>query len=365
MLEDQAYILGEILTLVDREQPEGVIIAGDVYDKSVPACEAVGMLDDFLTELVARRIKIFIVSGNHDSAERLGFGSRIMEKNGLHIAGSFQGGMEKVTLEDEFGPLHVHLLPFIKPAMVGGYFPDAEIATYHEAVNQVIRAGAVDMAGRNILIAHQFVTSGNAEPERSESETASVGGLDNVDASIFEDFDYVALGHLHGPQSIGREMVRYAGSPLKYSFSEVHQQKSVAMVTLGAKGDVSLELLGLAPRVEMRELKGQLSQLIAAAQADQEGNKDYIRAILTDEGEIYDAVGQLRRVFPNFMRIEFAQQSREQSEDSRTAASGDVACKTPLELFGEFYHDQLDRELDQAQLNLLAEVFARVGGMPE
>ena len=363
MLEDQKYILKEILQIVDEVKPMGVLMAGDIYDKSVPAGEAVEVLDEFLTELVSRKVQLFIVSGNHDSAERLNFGSRIMEKNGVHIAGTFDGRLKHIEIKDEFGPVNIYLLPFVKPAMVNQYYPDMDIQSYEEAVKVVISASQIDEQERNILVAHQFITSGSKEPERSDSETLAIGGLDNIDASVFEIFDYVALGHLHGPQSIGREMIRYAGSPLKYSFSEARQHKSVTILELVQKGTSDIQTIPLTALHDMREIKGPLAELVRVGDSLPEISQDYMRAILTDEDEVYDAIGQLRQVYPNMMRIDFENCRSKQDINSKTAASGDVAQKSSLELFEEFYAKQNNLEMTQEQSLIIQEVLEKIGGV--
>ncbi len=283
MLDDQKYILNEILRIVDEAKLSAILISGDIYDKSVPAGEAVEVLDEFLTELVVRNVQIFIVSGNHDSPERLTFGSRIMMKNGVHIAGTFDGSLNHITLADEFGPLHIFLLPFIKPAMVSPYYTGQDILSYEDAAKAVISSCQIDIKERNILVAHQFITSGGKEPERSESESISIGGLNNIDTSVFQSFDYVALGHLHGPQSIGRETVRYAGSPLKYSFSEVRQNKAVTILEFGPKGTLNIQTQTLTPVRDIREIKGPLSELIQAGASMGSTCEDYVRAIWKDD----------------------------------------------------------------------------------
>lgn len=363
LLEDQKYILQEVLSIVDDVKPLGILMAGDIYDKSVPAGEAVEVLDEFLTEIFSRQVPLFIVSGNHDSAERLNFGSRIMQKNGVHIAGIFDGKLKHLVLEDEFGPVNIYLLPFIKPAMVNQYYPDEDIQSYEEAVNVVINATHINEGERNILVAHQFITSGTKHPERSDSETIAIGGLDNIDASVFKAFDYVALGHLHGPQSIGRETIRYAGSPLKYSFSEARQRKSVTILELVQKGTQDFKTVSLTALRDMREIKGPLEELIQAGASLAEISKDYIRAILTDEGEVYDAIGQLRQVYPNMMRIDFENSRSRQDGHSKTAASGDVARKSPFELFAEFYLKQNNLEMNQEQCLIIQEVLVQIGGV--
>ena len=249
MLEDQQYILGEILRIIDSEAPDAVLIAGDVYDKSVPSAEAVTLLDDFLVQLASRRVQTCLISGNHDSAERLSFGGRLMDAAGIHIAPVYDGSLTPLTLSDEHGPVDIYLLPFLKPVQVRRFFPDEDIESYTDAMAAVLRAANVDTARRNVLVAHQFVAG--AVP--CESEEFSVGGTDNVAVCVFDDFDYVALGHIHGPQKVGRETVRYCGTPLKYSFSEVSHKKSVTVVEMGEKGSVGIRTVPLVPRRDMSE----------------------------------------------------------------------------------------------------------------
>jgi len=361
LLEDQSHILQQILRVVDEVKPAGILLAGDIYDKSVPTGEAVEILDDFLTALASRDITLFMVSGNHDSPERLNFGSRIMEKNHVHIAGTYSGKLRKITLEDDLGPVNIYLLPFIKPAMVNPYFPDAVLETYEDALRAAVKSADVDESQRNVLVAHQFIISGGQLPQQSDSETITVGGLDNIDASAFAAFDYVALGHLHGPQSIGRETVRYAGSPLKYSFSEAHHHKSVTVLTLKEKGTVEIEAAALIPLRDMIEIKGPIAELVRQGEELPEKSQDYIRAIITDENDIYDAIGQLRQVYPNIMRIDFENSRTRQNLDSRTAASGDITLKSPMELFEEFYLNQNNSEMNPAQRGIMEEVFKQAG----
>lgn len=362
MLEDQNHILHEIMRITDDIKPDGIIMAGDIYDKSVPGGEAVEILDDFLTELASRKVQLFIVSGNHDSPERLNFGSRIMQKSGVHIAGTFSGGLKKISICDEFGPVNVYLLPFIKPAMVGAYFPDKGIESYEDAAQAVIDATSLDKNERNILVAHQFITSGGQQPERCESETLAIGGMDNIDASVFESFDYVALGHLHGPQSIGRNTVRYAGSPLKYSFSETRHHKSVTVLELWEKGNLDIQTIPLIPLRDMREIKGPIDELLRIGASLNETSKDYVHTIITDEGEVYDAIGQLRQIYPNIMHISFENSRNKQDIQSKTAASGDVAHKDPMELFCEFFLNQNNREMTEEQHRIMKEIFEQAGG---
>ncbi|MFT8889102.1 MAG: exonuclease SbcCD subunit D [Ethanoligenens sp.] len=352
LIEDQTYILSQILQIIDQEQPDSILLAGDIYDKSVPSGEAVEVFDTFLTALTTRDLPVFLISGNHDSPERLGFGSHIFRKNQVHIAGVFDGASQKITLTDMFGPVNIFLLPFLKPAAAAPFFPEMSLDSYTDAVCAALAACPADPAARNVLVAHQFVTSGAAEPARCDSETISVGGLDNVDVSVFDAFDYVALGHLHGPQRIGRDTVRYAGSPLKYSFSEARQHKSVTLVELAEKGQVSLRMVPLSPLRDMREIRGPIAELLRAAATP---TLDYIHATLTDTEDIYDAVGRLRQSYPNLMRLDFENEHTLPNTPSESAAS-DIAQKSTLQLFSEFYNSQNGTALSDEEQAVLAQV---------
>ncbi len=361
MIEDQEYILNEMLKIADLHKPQGILIAGDIYDKGIPCVEAVNLFDWFLTELHKRKLSVFLVSGNHDSSERLNFGGRILEENQIHIAGSFHGKLEKVILADENGPVNIYLMPFVKPVMVRRYYPETEIETYQEAVEAILASADINDRERNILVAHQFITSGSSEPERSDSEAVSLGGLDNIDASVFEVFDYVALGHIHGPQRIGRETIRYAGSPLKYSFSEARQIKSVTMVEMGAKGEVRYEKIPLTPIRDMREIKGPIAALTDPKIYSKANTLDYIHATLTDEEEVYDAIGKLRSVYPNIMRLDFENSRSIWNTDAKLAAA-DVDEKSAMELFAEFYESQNNVALPDKQRLIMENLFEEMAG---
>ena len=355
MLEDQQYILAEILQIIDREKPDGVLIAGDVYDKSVPSAEAVALLDDFLVRLSRRELRIFVISGNHDSPERMAFGGRLMERSGVHLAPVYDGRVEPVVLTDQYGPVKLYLLPFVKPSHVRRCFPEREIATYTDAVAAAIEAMGVDTAVRNVLVTHQFVTGA----ARCDSEELSVGGTDNVDAAVFDPFDYVALGHIHGPQQVGRETVRYCGTPLKYSFSEAGHKKSVTVVELGAKGSVTIRTIPLKPLRDMVELRGTYEEL--TLRAFYEGTsypRDYIHITLTDEDDIPDAVGKLRIIYPNLMKLDY--------DNKRTRAgihlegAEDVQQKSPLELLEEFYSNQNGQPMSEEQRAFARDMMERI-----
>ena len=355
MLEDQAHILRQILAILDGEQPDGVLIAGDVYDKSVPSVEAVGLLDGFLTELRTRGVPVLLISGNHDSPERLAFGGRVMDSCGIHISPVYGGALAPVTLQDEFGPVHVWLLPFVKPTHVRRWFPDADIESYTDAVAEAVAHMDIDTAARNVLVTHQFVTGGT----RSGSEELSVGGTDNVDSGVFAPFDYVALGHLHGAQHIGRETIRYAGSPLKYSFSEARQHKSVTVVTLGEKGDVQVRTAALTPLRELREIRGSYDELTARSFYEHTTYRsDYLHLILTDEQDVFDAMSRLRTIYPYLMTLDY--------DNARTRAAGGMSVpaeterRTPLELFEALYTRQNHRPMSEVQRAYIAQLMEQI-----
>lgn len=371
MLEDQAFILKQILEIADREKPDGVLLAGDLYDKPVPPAEAVGLLDWFLTELSARKIAVFAISGNHDSAERIAFGSRLMGDRGVFLSPVYDGTVEKVEMQDEYGTVCVYLLPFLKPAVVRGVWKhksdresgaehgeDAEhgentehgedtavdqIRTYDDALRRAVSSIQLDLSKRNLLVSHQFVTGAS----RCESEEIFVGGLDQIDASIFDDFDYVALGHIHSPQHVGRETVRYCGTPLKYSFSEAGQEKSVTVVELKEKGDVSISTIPLRPLRDLRKIKGTYLEVTSRDFYAQTNTSDYLQITLTDEEDILDGLQKLRIIYPNLMQLEYDnQRTRENQEILQVQAMEE---KSELELFEEFYQLQNNQPMSEEQ----------------
>ena len=355
MLEDQVHILRQILAILDDEQPDGVLIAGDVYDKSVPSVEAVELLDGFLTELRARGVPVLLISGNHDSAERLAFGGRLMEQSGIHIARVYNGMLAPLTLRDEYGSVDLYLLPFLRPVQVRRFFPESEIATYTEAMAAVLGAADIDKTHRNVLVTHQFVTGA----QTCDSEELSVGGTDNVDVSVFDDFDYVALGHIHGPQKIGRETVRYCGTPLKYSFSEVGHKKSVTVVELAEKGSVAIRTVPLVPKRDMSELRGAYNELML--RENYEGKpfrNDYLRITLTDEEDIPNAVNNLRTVYPYIMRLDY--DNRRTRTESHVDGAEQVERKRPLTLLEEFYESQNGQPMSEEQRSFAKQLMERI-----
>lgn len=353
MLEDQAYILDRILEIIDAEQPEAVLIAGDVYDKTIPSSEAVALLDDFLVKLADRSLAVLLISGNHDSPERLAFANRLMEGRGVYIAPVYHGEVTPVTLEDVHGLVDFWLLPFLKPVHLRRFFPEEGVESYTNAMACAIWHMPLDPARRNVLVTHQFVTGA----ERCESEEVSVGGADNVDASVFAPFDYVALGHLHGPQSIGEERVRYCGTPLKYSFSEVRHQKSVTVIELEEKGTLNLRAVPLTPKRDMVELRGGFAQISSPAFYEQVDRDAYVRVILTDENDIYGAMGQLRSIYPNLMRLDY--DNLRTRSGTAELEEADVK-RNPLELFEEFYQQQNHQPMSEEQRGYLAELLEAI-----
>lgn len=343
MLEDQKYILREILGIIEAEQPDGVIIAGDVYDKAIPPAEAVALLDEFLVRLAGMKQEVFVISGNHDSAERIAFGSRLMQQSGIHLSPVFSGRIAPVVLKDAEGEVHVWMLPFVKPVDVRRAYPEEEITDYTDAVRTVIRHMETDPSVRNVLVAHQFVTGA----VRSESEDVSVGGMDNVDASVFDGFDYVALGHIHGPQNIGKKTVRYCGTPLKYSFSEKDHVKSVTAVELGRKGETEVRTVPLRFLHDLREIRGTYEQLTLLKNYEGTAVDDYLRVILTDEEDVPDALARLRTIYPNIMKLDY--DNRRTRTSPEMAAAEAVRNKSGIELFDEFYTLQNGQPLSGEQ----------------
>ena len=357
LLEDQQFILSQILEVIDGERPDGVIIAGDVYDKSIPSTEAVQLFDDFLVRLAGRGLKVFVISGNHDSPERIAFGARLMDQSGVYLSPVYDGTLTPITLTDAHGPVHLYLLPFVKPSHVRRYYPEAGIGSYTDALCAALCGIPADPDARNLLITHQFVTGAS----RCDSEELSVGGTDNVEASLFDAFDYVALGHLHNPQQVHRETIRYCGSPLKYSFSESNITKSVTVISLAAKQEVSIRTVPLTPMRELRELRGSYEEL--TRRSYYQGTtyqEDYLHITLTDEDDIPDAIGKLRAIYHNIMKLDY--DNRRTRSRSDVLGAQDAEEKTPLDLFAEFYLLQNNQPMTEQQQAYVADLIAEIWG---
>ena len=343
MIEEQKYILNQMLDIVKEQNVPAVLIAGDVYDKAVPSAEAVQLFDTFLTALAQLDVKVCVISGNHDSAERIAFGAQLMKHRGVYMSPVYDGTVEKVLFEDDYGTVNVYLLPFLKPAMVRHALEDESITTYPEALRAAVEHMGIDVNERNVLVAHQFVTGAS----RCESEEVSVGGLDNVDADIFKDFDYVALGHIHSPQSVTRPEVRYCGTPLKYSFSEAGQEKSITLVDIKQKGAVDIQTVSLKPLRDLRKLRGTYEELMNRENYMGTATTDYVHITLTDEDDVPDGMHRLRSVYPNLMRLEYDNlRTRGQNHIDEAC---DVDMKSELELFEEFFEIQNNQAMSEEQ----------------
>jgi len=354
MLDDQKAILDEILVLSDKAQ--AVLIAGDIYDKGVPQADAVEVFDRFLTALRKKNKKVFMISGNHDTPERIAFASDILDNDGIYISPAFDGNVKKTTVSDEYGKINIYLLPFVKPPVVRRFFPQSKAETYNDAIKTVIENIDIDESERNILVCHQFVTGAT----RSDSEEINVGGLDNVDAEIFSKFDYVALGHIHRSQYVGYEKIRYCGTPLKYSFSEANDQKSVLMIMLNEKGTLKSEKLMLHPIHDMREIKGTYDKLMSKSSYTDSDRNDYLHITLTDNYEQPNAFYYLREVYPNIIRFDIEQKDGKASEYNATI--NEYKDKTALEIFGDFFKQQNGKELNTEQSEFIADILSDIEG---
>ncbi len=360
LIEDQKVILSEILTIAEEKKADAVLIAGDVYDKSVPSEAAVRLLDWFICQLAGRKIKTFLISGNHDSDERLSFGSGIFRAGDVYISAKYSGELVKENFNDEFGPVNIWLMPFVKASQVRHFYPEEHIENYDDAVRTVIKKSKINAGERNVLVAHQFVVGDSAGPTLGGSESAatqSVGTVEKVSSDCFDAFDYVALGHIHAPQAVGREQIRYAGSPLKYSLSEAGKNKLVTLVDLGAKGDVSVELLPLHPRRDLRHLKGPMAQLLDRDHIA--APEDYIYATLTDEEPVSNAMAILQQVYPNTVHIDYDNSHTRQVESAELSQIGEN--KSFVEIVTDFYRTIYGCDISGEELALMKEIAGEAG----
>lgn len=373
MLEDQKYILDQIVDLAENYRPDGILIAGDLYDRSMPSAEAVELADDFLYQFTKLQIPVFLISGNHDCAERIAYGGRMMEQAGIYVSRVFDGKMQKYSLRD----VDIWLLPYIKPAQIRRFYPEEEMETTQQAIEVILKHTELDERRVNILVMHQFLAGASV----CESEEMSVGGSDQIDASIVEAFDYVALGHLHGPQKVGRDTVRYCGSPLKYSFSEAGHRKSVTVVEMAERfeeesaegsdaaktgidesvkdNSIIITQLPLIPRLDLREIRGPIDELIRPEVYESANAQDYLHITLTDKDEVLDAIGRLRDVYPNIMRLDFAAAERGQNQEQQELV---LEEKSPMELFAEFFMMQNGYEMSEEQTQVINEIWGEETG---
>lgn len=372
MLEDQQYILNQIAEQARKHRPDGILIAGDLYDKSMPSAEAVELADSFLYQFVEMKIPVWVISGNHDSAQRIAYGGRMMERSGLYMSRVFDGTMQKYTIEGK-ETVDICLLPFVRPAQVRPFYPECMIETTQQAVEAILQNNPLDKSHRNILLMHQFLTGASV----CESEELSVGGSDQIDVSLLDEFDYVALGHLHGPQKVGRDTVRYCGSPLKYSFSEVNHRKSITVVELLSEAEeekigknfseqvcyedstIRISTIPLCPLHDMREIRGPIDCLLSPEVYEEANQDDYLHVTLTDQKEILDAIGRIRDVYPNVMRLDF-----EAARTDESFGESEICLeeKSPQELFEEFFVQQNGFGLDESQIKLVDELWMEIEG---
>lgn len=354
MLQDQIYILKEILRIIDNEKVETVIIAGDVYDRSLPPNEALELFDEFLYQLSSRNVNVFVISGNHDSPERISYGGRMMTENKIFLSPVYDGNVKPITLNDDYGEVNFYLLPFVRPADIRRYFPDENIENYTDAVKVAIDNMNVDFNERNILVTHQFVTGA----ELSESEDIIVGGTDNVSGEVFDGFDYVALGHIHREQTVGKDNIRYCGTPLKYSFSEAKNIKSVTVLDFNDKGNIEYSKIPLTPFRDMREIRGTYYELTLKSSYESTNTEDYLHITLTDEEDIPDAIGKLRSIYPNIMKLDY--------DNLRTRGSGtvdaieNIESKSPFELFAELFKQQNNQDMSEEQEEIMRNLIDKI-----
>jgi exonuclease SbcD len=362
MTEDQRHILKQLVELIEKEKPQVLIIAGDIYDRSIPPVEAVELLDETLCKIVLKHeITVIAIAGNHDSPDRVGFANKILTDRGLHIRGNISREIIPVRIEDEYGPVDFYPVPFAEPAVVRELYGDSEVRSHDDAMKKVLGriVDKFDKNARKVCISHAFLM-GTEVLETSESERPlSIGGSEYVKVDYYEDFDYVALGHLHRPQKVKYEKIRYSGSLLKYSFSEARQKKSITIVDMDKDGNIEYELRELKPLRDLRIIKGDLNSLMNKDIYSLGNTDDYIMASLTDKGELVDPIGRLRSVYPNILRLEREQYDREAGED-RTSAGNEFSKKNPVELFSEFYENMSGEEFDKDKMEIVEEVLDEI-----
>ena len=356
LLEDQEYMLNQIIRISKDKKVGAILISGDIYDKTIPSIDAVNLLNNFLIKLVNElKIKVFIISGNHDSKSRLNFGSKLFEKEGLFIETQYKGNLRKVTLEDDNKKVNIYMLPFIKPVEVRHFFSE-EIKDYNDAIKAIISKEELNKKETNILMAHQFVTYNGISPNTCESENTNVGTIDNVDAQVFFDFDYVALGHIHGPQKIAKDTIRYSGTMLKYSFSEIHHKKSLVIINTE---DTLYELVPLIPLRDLREIKGPIAELIKEENYLSTNTNDYIKAIITDEEPGYEPLARIRNVYPNTLKLEI-RNSKTNVNNLELERIEKLKEKTVLELFNDFYKYQNNIDMNKKEQNIINNIIDEI-----
>ena len=358
MIKDQEYILNKVISIIESKKLDAVVIAGDIYDRSIPSEEAVGLYNDFLRAVVSKGVKVFVISGNHDSDVRTDFGSWMMEECGVYVSGIYDGSVKKVKVEDEYGEVFFHLLPYVKAPHVRHFYPDADITNYDSALRVAVSKCEVDKDKRNVILAHQFIAGKSSGPEfsGSENDALNVGTIECAGYDIFDEFDYAALGHIHSPQSIGRDTVRYAGSPLKYSLEdrEISRDKMFTIVELKEKNNVEIELIPIEPLRDVRHIKGKLADILSNAV----DTDDYIYATLTDEESQYEAMARLREIYPNTMKMDYDNSlTRHIAEDSEIVTDG----KSFEELMEDFFTFSRGSTPDEKEWEIIKKVAKEAG----
>ncbi|MEG0894158.1 MAG: exonuclease SbcCD subunit D [Oscillospiraceae bacterium] len=354
MIEDQKYIFSQILKIVEKESIQGIFIAGDIYDKTMPTVESVELFDYFLTMLSKKDIPIFIISGNHDNVSRISFGAELMKNNNVYIFKAFNGSLVPIKIEDEYGVIEIYGIPYIKPAEARPFFPDIKIENTNDAISAIIDNTDLNSNNRKIILAHQFVTGAVV----TGHEDISVGGVDSIDYHLFDKFDYVALGHIHSSQKIGRDEVRYCGTPLKYSFSEIPDEKSVTMVEIDE--EVKVSVIKLSPKRDIKKIKGSYEEITSLSFYQNFNLEDYFFVVLTDEEDIPDAMAKLRTIYKNIMTLQY-DNTRTKNNQSFTNADSSVE-KTPLQLFNSFYEMQNNCYMNEEQEKIIKQIIDEIWG---
>ncbi|MDR0461331.1 MAG: exonuclease SbcCD subunit D [Nitrososphaerota archaeon] len=359
MIEEQKHVFQQIIKHIQSEKIYTVVIAGDIYDQTIPKNEAIRVFDDFLTELAHNNITVLLIAGNHDSPDRISYANRLLTDKQLFLCGSFSGSLQKVTLTDEYGDINFWLLPFIKPLTVNGFFEDQTIEKYDDALDAAIKTANINYSVRNVLVAHQFFTKAGVEPIRSDSELNSVGGLDAISTGLIEQFDYVALGHLHGTQRVGADHIHYAGSPLKYSFSEIKQPKYALLVEINQKNTgINTKNLPLTPLHDMCEIKGKIEELLSIEFSSRVNKDDYLHIILTNEEEIIDPMEKIRSVYPNVMKYT-PENSRTKNDTVDTQQTAETTQLSAYDLFSEFFLNVCKYPMSSEQEKIVKELLEK------
>ena len=351
MIDEQKNALKQVIKASVEQKVDGIFIAGDIYDKSIPTVEAIALFEDFLMELVDRKIKVFIISGNHDSVERVSFGAELFKKSNIYIAKAYDGKVPVIELEDEYGKLYVHLLPFVKPAIVKKFHEDNEIIDYNSALKTIVENMTYDVSKRNVMLVHQFITGA----VRSDSEEVFLGGLDNVDFEVFEDFDYVAMGHIHKPQSMGRKNVRYSGSPVKYSIDEINHKKSMTIIELKDKGEINIDTIPFVQIRDIKKLEGTYMELTDRKNYIDIKKDDYFHVILKDELDIPDALRKLKVIYPNILKLEYC--NKRTTTRRAYIKPEEIKNKNVLDYVRELYEQQNNSQIDDMQLKLIQQLW--------